>query len=67
MTARSLPPNETEPYVENVQHQLEVRIRNHDKFYRSLEFASDPGDFICDPSKVVAHVCDDVFYGSVDG
>ena len=45
---------ETEPYIESVKHGLEHWIPKNGQIYRSLEFASNPGGFVCDPQKIVA-------------
>jgi len=58
MTTKSFPPNKTNPYVESGQHRLNPWIPKDGEIHRSLEFAFDPGDFACDPSKIVAHRCD---------
>ena len=60
----SSPPKKTKPYLENIQCHLKLCIGNHSEIHRSIELALDPGDFICNPSKVVAHVYDHSFYAS---
>ena len=58
---------EMKPYIKCIQHHLKRWIPEHSHIDRSLEFASDPGDFVCDPSEIVAYVFDRSFDGSIGG
>ena len=52
---------EIKPYVEGITRSLEYLIQRPHKFYRTLELAFDPGDFVCGPSKIIARVRDQRF------
>ena len=42
------------PYIEFIQYCLKPCIPNNGHIHRSLEFTFDPGDFVCDPSKIIS-------------
>ena len=67
MTARFLLPSKRMPYVERVQDRPKLWMRIHGDVHHSLIFAFDPVNFIRNPSKVVADLCDYSFYGSAGG
>jgi len=52
----------TKPYIENVQCHTKLSVGNHGDMNHSIELALDPGDFICNPHKVIAQVCNNGFY-----
>ena len=56
----------TKYYIKCVHHRLKRFVPKYGRLHRSLEFAFDPGDFACDPSKIVPRVFESGFYGSVD-
>ena len=45
-------------HVKHNEQRVEPCIPIHGHIHRSLEFAFDPGDFVCDPSKVIPYVFD---------
>ena len=53
------------PYIKRVQYFLKCWVPEHSHIDHSLEFAFDPGDFVRDPSEVVADVFDRGFDGSI--
>jgi len=58
---------QNDAYIERVQHRLKLQIRNHSEIHHSPKFTLDPGNFICNASKVVAHLCDHGLYKLAGG
>ena len=56
----------TKLYIKFLQRNLKRSIREHGQLHRSLECTVDPGNFVCDPSKIIPRVFDDGFDGWVN-
>ena len=55
------------PYIKCIKCYPKCWVLGHSHIDHSLEFAFDPGDFVCDPSEVVVDVFDRGFDGSIGG
>ena len=62
----STPRTGTEAYIERIQHHPKHRIPKYGQSNRPLELTFDPGDFICNPPKVIARGFDQGLGGLID-
>ena len=58
---------ELKRYIKCVRYCLEYWVPEHSQIHRSFKFAFDPGDFVCDLSKIVPRDFDRTFDGSGGG
>ena len=54
------------PYIECLQQPLKSLFPKHGRLHYSLKLTLDPGDFVPDPSKLVAQGSDLGFCGLVE-
>lgn len=55
-----------EPYIKSIKYYFEHGIPRHNKIHHLPEFAFDPSNFVCDPSKIISVVLDQGFGGMLD-